>query len=434
MAIILNDNLKINVGKPVDSKYLNGLVPYADTSEVLSVIPIAERYIGLTVNVDNEEYWFKDDLTTLVEKFQSFTGGTVVTDADNIGGGAEVYSGKFSATSGDTLQFRSFVGSGNTLVSQVGSEIVIFSSGTTGNFQPIYTGASPSNIDAGGMPSGTELTGRTLSEIIEDIAIATFTPTLVAPSNTFTDNQSATKEVGVLIPTIQFTATFDQGAITPQYPPTSSDKRSGLPNTYNYTGTGLPSSVASAALSDVNNINNYTVLLGSNTWSGSVSYDAGVQPYDSNGDPFDSPLPAGTTGSQSHTITGIYPWFYGKSAAGTRPTANQALINAGTKLVAGSTGTISVPNYNAVGEWIWFAIPSTSTSKTVWEGSNSPSNTGAIGGAVSAGGNLFPDPDVVSIDSPTSLWSGVNYKIYVSNFQTSTFDGGSPYTLTFKNS
>jgi hypothetical protein len=45
-------------------------------------------------------------------------------------------------------------------------------------------------------------------------------------------------------------------------------------------------------------------------------------------------------------------------------------------------------------------------------------NNGAIGGPVTPGGNLFPAFDTASIDSPTVLWSGVSYKIYVSNYQT----------------
>ena len=46
-----------------------------------------------------------------------------------------------------------------------------------------------------------------------------------------------------------------------------------------------------------------------NEWTNSVSYDAGVQPKDSVGDPFDSPLSAGTTGTQTMRIWGVYPVF-----------------------------------------------------------------------------------------------------------------------------
>jgi len=64
MAIILNDNIKINAGKPVDTKYLNSSnQPYSSTSDVNTVIPLALRYSGLTVNVGNDEYWYYNGIT-----------------------------------------------------------------------------------------------------------------------------------------------------------------------------------------------------------------------------------------------------------------------------------------------------------------------------------------------------------------------------------
>ena len=53
MAIVLNDNIKINAGKPSESKYLNSSnVAYSATTEAVTAIPISERYLGLTVLVD----------------------------------------------------------------------------------------------------------------------------------------------------------------------------------------------------------------------------------------------------------------------------------------------------------------------------------------------------------------------------------------------
>ena len=56
MAIILNDNIKINAGKPSESKYLStGNTAYSGTtlvdakSGVTTAIPISERHLGLTV-------------------------------------------------------------------------------------------------------------------------------------------------------------------------------------------------------------------------------------------------------------------------------------------------------------------------------------------------------------------------------------------------
>ena len=62
MAIKLTDNLRVNQQKPVDDKYFNGLVPYISTSQVNTLIPKAVRHIGLTVNINREEYWYKDGI------------------------------------------------------------------------------------------------------------------------------------------------------------------------------------------------------------------------------------------------------------------------------------------------------------------------------------------------------------------------------------
>jgi hypothetical protein len=301
-----------------------------------------------------------------------------------------------------------------------GSKILLLpASGGSG----VYDGASPSNITVGGMPAGTTLTGRTIVDILEEILIDTFDPTLTAPNNSFSDNQANTQEVGITTD-ITFTASFSRGAINPQFPPTASPFRSGPANTYNYTGTGLPANVSSSASTDIQTVTGYTILLGSNQWTNSVDYDAGVQPYNSDGDPFNTPLPAGNTGNKTVTITGIYPYFFGTFASGgaiagaNRPdpaTSGQTLIDTATKVVASSTGTITV-NFNSTSDdYLFFATPETSTTKTRWF--VDALNTGDISGP-DGGANLFPAPTIVNIDSPTTLWSGVNYKIYISNFQS----------------
>ena len=124
--------------------------------------------------------------------------------------------------------------------------------------------------------------------------------------------------------------------------------------------------------------------------------------------------------STNFTVSSIYPYFYGKVSSGgaaagvNRPTANNALITGGTKVVASSTGTISITFNSTADDYSWFAIPSTSTSKTVWY--VDALNNGTIGGSVSSGGNLFPANDVVSVT--TVLWGGVSYKVYITNYQS----------------
>ena len=85
MAIKLTDNLRVGQQKPVDDKYFNGLVPYISTSQVNTLIPKAVRHIGLTVNINREEYWYKDGIedSNLVLKI---TNSTALDDKLNKGG------------------------------------------------------------------------------------------------------------------------------------------------------------------------------------------------------------------------------------------------------------------------------------------------------------------------------------------------------------
>ena len=87
MSVVIQDNFSLAAAKAVDNRYEKVTsggtsVPYANTSEALTAIPLVYRHIGLTVAIDNgsggaTEYWFKDNTTTLVPK------GGAVANADN---------------------------------------------------------------------------------------------------------------------------------------------------------------------------------------------------------------------------------------------------------------------------------------------------------------------------------------------------------------
>jgi hypothetical protein len=131
-------------------------------------------------------------------------------------------------------------------------------------------------------------------------------PNLTNPSMSFSLTQSGLREIGEILD-LNFTAFFNRGSISPQYT-ADSPFRSGLPNTYSYTN-GLPTPVPSTNLSNAQTLTNYEVVQGVQSWQASVSYDGGVQPKDSFGDDFNSPLPPGTVGPSTVSITGVYPWF-----------------------------------------------------------------------------------------------------------------------------
>jgi len=95
MAINLNDNIKINAGKPADTRYLNtGNAAYASTSVVNATIPISLRYTGLTANVNGTEYWYKNgvaDINLIEKKYNSnIPTSNFITGATNLG----YFSGK----------------------------------------------------------------------------------------------------------------------------------------------------------------------------------------------------------------------------------------------------------------------------------------------------------------------------------------------------
>jgi hypothetical protein len=229
------------------------------------------------------------------------------------------------------------------------------------------------------------------------------------------DNQSSPKEVGVTVNNLLTVNSFSQGIIQPYYDSggtcSASAPRSGPANCYNFYDTSGSLFCSSATNSATDTGHN--IFVGTNRWCTTVDYDAGTCPiYDSNGGLISPALPSGTTTCQTTTITGYYPWFYGTSVnTNPRPTAGSALLTTGICVVASSNGTVNAPFNTTGAEWTWVAIPATSTVKTVWY--VTALNNGTIGG-VYPSGNKYPSPTNVSVNSPTALWSGINYNFYIS--------------------
>lgn len=65
MAIILNDNIKANIAKPLEDKRMNNGVPYTDVAQANSLLnPVVDRYESLEVVIGTPSnwsiYWYKD--------------------------------------------------------------------------------------------------------------------------------------------------------------------------------------------------------------------------------------------------------------------------------------------------------------------------------------------------------------------------------------
>jgi hypothetical protein len=90
-----NENIRLVAPNPLDERYLStrtsggSQLPYSATTEVFTTITSPNRYVGLTVNVNGTEYWFKNSIADgdLEEKKYDSTipSGDFITGATNIG-------------------------------------------------------------------------------------------------------------------------------------------------------------------------------------------------------------------------------------------------------------------------------------------------------------------------------------------------------------
>jgi hypothetical protein len=125
-----NENITLAAPNPLDKRYLSNRtlggsqLPYSGVSEVYSIIPSTVRYSGLTVFINtggtNIEYWFKDNITTLIQKVYDTTLpiSSFVTGATNIGyfsGHTSVQILTISTSSGITGNYLDYSGSYSSL-------------------------------------------------------------------------------------------------------------------------------------------------------------------------------------------------------------------------------------------------------------------------------------------------------------------------------
>lgn len=241
-----------------------------------------------------------------------------------------------------------------------------------------YDGNSPSTRGIENIPVGADLTQFSLTDLIENI----YAPYIAPVFNSFTiSGQNTLIEVGTAF--------------------------SG--NKVFLWDISVDNNVAPNSI-QINNITDGQILASNLENDGTELADIGVVP---NSTPRTTLFRIFATNTNSNlftrdfSVSSLYPYFYGKS--NTTPIVNQSLIDGGTKVVANSTGTLTI-NFNASEEFIWFAIPESSTSKTKWFVTEL--NQGNIGG----GSNLFSSETFLEVN--TVLWNDINYKVYVSNYAT----------------
>jgi hypothetical protein len=293
---------------------------------------------------------------------------------------------------------------------------------------------SVNSIAVGGAPIQNAQTWSTftVSQVFDAILFPTIGPTYTIPTISLSGTASGTVEVGSTITqTMTLTGTKnDASAFLALYIQRNS---SNIATISNPSGTATTNIASQYGYSDPNNQNYYytlsntdtaTATTGTFTWSGYGNYGAGVAKLtnkgqtDANGAQVRSTVypQAASTGfaSGSYSVTGIYPYFWGVSS--TQPTAASiaSAIQAGTanKVLAVGSGTLTI-TFNASSQYVWLAVQNSYATKTTWY--NTALNNGSIGA-----GQFILSPVIQAVTSPTSLWSGVNYNMYISGYSTTT--------------
>jgi len=349
-----------------------------------------------------------DKISVSTDEAFVYVSGATVKGA-NLGGGANVYS----YTTGNTLQFRSIIGSGNTTVVQSGNNVVIFSSGGTGG-GGTYDLSSPSAVALCGIPLNYVLTGKTAFQLFETMLVPELFATTISDRSASIGNNAPTyNEIGS---TISFTLTggFNRGVISPSYwttgtYTTAATERVGLPSTYTFSGPTGAGSVSSSALSVPRSVTNHPVGA-SQSWGLDVAYACGEQPMSSKNNSYGTKCLASIATASPTIVNGLYPYYYGKLTSGGRPPVTNNLVTGGTKVIAPSTGDITIANFAAgSNDYTWVAIPASSASRQSWY--IDVTNKGSINTLPT---DKYPDECAITITTGTGYWSNIPYKVYMS--------------------
>ena len=258
---------------------------------------------------------------------------------------------------------------------------------------------------------------KTIVEVLDEILFPANLPTYTIPTILLTDNITSIQEVGNTVTnTLNLIGTKnDAGNFTSlrilegATEIASSSPAPGLTATLNYART-------------------FAVPVGVTTWTGKGSYDQGARKSDSQGVEDTRPYALRSVNnpqeadndftSNSTSIDGIYPFFYGTSTDITID-ANEikGIIESGDafKELTKADGTINIEFGDLSSDFViqWFAHASIYPTKTKWEDTTNSSNKGFISGPSDF---MSPLPNV-TIVSPDGYWT-TEFKVYRTNILT----------------
>lgn len=195
----------------------------------------------------------------------------------------------------------------------------------------------PVQIDAGNIKVGDLLQeGLSFTDFVKLLFLATYEPTLIAPTYSLSNSVIGSREIGQSV-NVTLTGNFNRGQIR-------GDIVNGAwnPNSIQAPRAGEASSFIFEGNSEAtNNVSLlHTVVSGANVFNSSVNYQQGVQPLDSDGNNFNSPLAAGTLSASNNQLVGRYRQFFG--AVASFPTTSSAVRSLSSNFTNTNSFQISI--------------------------------------------------------------------------------------------
>ena len=215
---------------------------------------------------------------------------------------------------GKTLVYDELGKVGLVTRKSTGYTVLTITGGTGGGGDAVAKYDYTTNIAVGGVPVGTQI-ARTdlLADIIKQMLVTVYYPTFVAPSASLTYSVTTLQEVKSTITARAATVGYNAGAINLQG--VKQNNRGGAATKYYISTSGADTDFSDDSTSSGSfNVAALTrSTKGNIVITGKVDYAQGPQPLDSNGNPYQSPLPAGSV-TATKTIKFIQAFFYGKTA------------------------------------------------------------------------------------------------------------------------
>ena len=289
----------------------------------------------------------------------------------------------------------------------------------------------------GGLSAGTSvsnLSGKTIVSIFDDMLFPTQQPTYTIPTILISNNNAIIEVGSTYNNTLTATATKNTAgdftyleiirngstSLTSTTSPLSAVTTS-LPSQYGYSDPNNPNYNFTLTYSE-----RYVIPTGvtssSTTYIARGNYNSGLPKNTNKGVSDARPSQIRSTNapqsrstsfdSSTKTITGIFPYYYGKmNDEPTIESIRQSILNGtASKVLSSASGNLQI-TFNASTEFLWFAHLASYGLKTQWY-------VAADNKGLMSNSSLFDTGVNGLVSSELGFWSNANFYIYLGNYKT----------------